>query len=336
MKAAMWGVGLFVLGLLGLVLVNLFGNITVTNQLNYTTMKNSVEAAMYDALDIAYYRSGFCLCTNRSKTNDKWVFNDDTEYELSDIVYDDDHNETCVSDKTNCEVMMGEYRVNPQVFSESLIRRFAEMVNNKKDYRIVIQDIIEYPPKVSVRIDTYNEEYSPTDKESGTYTIVNQVDAIIETKKEALAKPPVSEEKTIETVEITPTPTPAETSTPTPTPAETSKGCKKYGWVATDTKNKVQACPTDSKGKKDKPKEGTYYWKASNATCKKVSYKLCYTCSGGASITNANNGNCITVSSCSTKPACAPGTSANTKSCTKEESTYACKDCKKMVYKCVD
>ena len=108
LKAAMWGVGLFVLGLLGLVLVNLFGNITVTNQLNYTTMKNSVEAAMYDALDIAHYRSGFCLCTNRSKTNDKWVFNDDSEYELSDIVYDDNRNETCVSDKTNCEVIMGE------------------------------------------------------------------------------------------------------------------------------------------------------------------------------------------------------------------------------------
>ena len=183
MKAAMWGVGLFVLGLLGLVLVNLFGNITVTNQLNYTTMKNSVEAAMYDALDIAHYRSGFCLCTNRSKTNDKWVFNDDSEYELSDIVYDDNRNEKCVSDKTNCEVLMGEYRVNPQVFSETLIRRFTEMVNNNKAYRIIIQDIIEYPPKVSVRIDTYNEEYSPTDKESGTYTIVNQIDAIIETRK---------------------------------------------------------------------------------------------------------------------------------------------------------
>ena len=43
--------------------INLFGNITVTNQFNYTTMKNAVQAAMYDSLDLAYYRAGFCVCT---------------------------------------------------------------------------------------------------------------------------------------------------------------------------------------------------------------------------------------------------------------------------------
>lgn len=182
MKVAFWALGILVLSLFGLVIINLFGNITVTNQLNYTTMKNAVEASMYDALDIAHYRAGFCLCTNNNKVSNKWVFNSSSEYELVDITYKDNL-ETCVSSKKNCEVLHGEYRIDKKVFSESLIRRFAEMVNNNKDYEIIIQDVIEYPPKVSVRVNSKDTEFSPTEKNSGGYTIVNQMDAIIEVKK---------------------------------------------------------------------------------------------------------------------------------------------------------
>lgn len=181
MKVAFWALGIMVLGILGLLLINLFGNITVTNQLNYTTMKNDVEASMYDALDIAHYRAGFCLCTDRAKTDGKWVFTSDEEYELSDIVYEGSK-ETCVSKKKTCEILKGEYRINKKVFSESLIRRFAAIASdNNKDYEIIIQDVIEYPPKVSIRINSKDTEFLPTDKKSGGYTIVNQMDAIMET-----------------------------------------------------------------------------------------------------------------------------------------------------------
>lgn len=183
MKVAMWALGLLVMSIFGVVLVNLFGNITITDQLNYTTMKNTVEASMYDSLDIAHYRAGFCLCTNKDKIGDKWVFENGEDYELSDIKYDKDNKETCESTLRKCEVLMGEYRLKPKAFTESLVRRFAEMVNNNKDYSIIIQDIIEYPPKVSVRIVSKDEEFSPTEKNSGGYTIVNQIDAIIETKE---------------------------------------------------------------------------------------------------------------------------------------------------------
>ena len=184
MKVAMWSLGLLVLSLFGLVLVNLFGNITVTDQMNYTSMKNAVEAAMYDSLDIAHYRAGFCLCTNTAKTAGKWVFNSDTEYKFADIQYDGDGNETCsMTGMKNCEALYGEYRLKPEVFSESLTRRFVEMVNNNKDYVITIQDIIEYPPKVSVKIVSKDEEFSPTEKNSDGYTISNQIDAIIEVYK---------------------------------------------------------------------------------------------------------------------------------------------------------
>ena len=182
LKVAFWALGVLVVGLLGFILVNLFGNITVTNQLNYTTMKNAVEASMYDALDVTHFRTGFCLCTKKKKTGDKWVFNDESEYKIADIVYKDGA-ETCPAKMGTCEVLHDEYRMDKKVFSESLIRRFAEMVNNNKDYEIIIQDVIEYPPKVSVRINSKDTEFSPTEPDSEGYTIVNQIDAIIEVKK---------------------------------------------------------------------------------------------------------------------------------------------------------
>ena len=61
-----------------------------------------------------------------------------------------------------------------------IIRRFAEIVNNNKDYELIIQEIIEYPPKVSVRVNSEDDNFFPTDKESGGFTIVNQMDSIVE------------------------------------------------------------------------------------------------------------------------------------------------------------
>ena len=57
------------------------------------------------------------------------------------------------------------------------------MVNNNKDYEIVIQDIIEYPPKVSLKVSSKDTEFSPTEKNNNEeYFIVNQMDSIIEVK----------------------------------------------------------------------------------------------------------------------------------------------------------
>ena len=73
MKEAMWGAGIMAFGLLILIIVNLFGNITVTNQFNYTTMKNAVEASMLDAVEQKYI-NGFCVCTDKDKVNGKYYF----------------------------------------------------------------------------------------------------------------------------------------------------------------------------------------------------------------------------------------------------------------------
>ena len=79
------------LGILGLLLISLFGDITVTNQQDYVLMKNSVEAAMYDSVDKVSYMKGFCVCTNLSETTgsgSKYVFKNTDEYAI-ETLYDD-------------------------------------------------------------------------------------------------------------------------------------------------------------------------------------------------------------------------------------------------------
>jgi hypothetical protein len=56
MKEAFWGILIVMLGLLGIVIVNIFQNVTVGNDRTYYQLKESAEAAAYDAIDLAYYR----------------------------------------------------------------------------------------------------------------------------------------------------------------------------------------------------------------------------------------------------------------------------------------
>ena len=168
MKVAMWGIGLLVLSMFGLMLVNLFGNITVTNQLNYTSMKNAVQAAMYDSVNEARYRSGFCI-----KNDGKKNFNNTDYLPIVDV---DKNTNMC---PTGYEFVSGEYIIDEKVFKESLARRFAEVINNNKNYQIIVQEVIEYPPKVSVRIDS-SDTYDLEKNDNTSFTIVNSIDAILE------------------------------------------------------------------------------------------------------------------------------------------------------------
>ncbi len=192
MKVAMWAVMLFIIGIFGTVLINIFGNITTTNQQDYTLIRNTVEASMYDAIDRASYRGGFYLCPIPGKytvDNGKLVFDSKEDYEI--ILKNKDKQITQENlDKTygknSCQDLYGEVKINADVFVESFIRRFAENVNNNKSYRVTVQDVIEYPPKVSIRIDTYNtynsSESTTLTFDEGDFNIRNQVDAIFEEK----------------------------------------------------------------------------------------------------------------------------------------------------------
>lgn len=183
MKSAYTVLGILVVAFVCVLLAMLFGNITVNNQRDYIEVKNATEASVMDSLDYAHYRTGFCLCTNISKNSDGvYKFKSSSDYEILDVSYDDNNNTYCDATKAtmaNCEIIKNQYKLDKKVFAESVVRRFASSVNGNNDYKIVIQDIIEYPPKVSVLIDDV-EESTIVSTEMDEFNILNTVSSLIE------------------------------------------------------------------------------------------------------------------------------------------------------------
>ena len=56
MKWSFASVGVIVMGLFGLLIIILFNEITVSNEQDYYNLKDATEAAMYEAVDVSYYR----------------------------------------------------------------------------------------------------------------------------------------------------------------------------------------------------------------------------------------------------------------------------------------
>ena len=71
-------------------------------------------------------------------------------------------------------------KINEEKFVESFVRRFAENVSLKDNYRIEIYDINEEPPKVSLKV--YSNPETNVNGEVISFNISNSIDAILETK----------------------------------------------------------------------------------------------------------------------------------------------------------
>lgn len=56
MKWSFASLGVIVMGLFGLLIIILFNEITVSNEQDYYNIKDATEAAMYESVDISYYR----------------------------------------------------------------------------------------------------------------------------------------------------------------------------------------------------------------------------------------------------------------------------------------
>lgn len=56
MKYAYWGLGLIMAGLIGIVFIAMFQSITINNETEYYVLKEAMEAAMLESVDIACYR----------------------------------------------------------------------------------------------------------------------------------------------------------------------------------------------------------------------------------------------------------------------------------------
>ena len=56
MKESIWGYAIITLGILAVIVIWFFANTTRTDQHNYNLLKETTEAAMLDAVDLAAYR----------------------------------------------------------------------------------------------------------------------------------------------------------------------------------------------------------------------------------------------------------------------------------------
>ena len=146
MRESIWGYAIIVLGILSIGIIWFFANSTRTDQHNYTLLKESVEAAMFDAIDLAAYRS--CETDGMSKE----------EFE-----------------KVGC------IKIEEEKFVENFIRRFAENAELSNKYLIEIYDINEAPPKVSLKVSSTTPKTN-VDGEIIEFNISNNIDAILETK----------------------------------------------------------------------------------------------------------------------------------------------------------
>jgi len=73
----------------------------------------------------------------------------------------------------------GVLRIHEEKFVENFIRRWSESADRARTYDIYIYDVIEVPPKVSIRVISGGEEFLVT---GDSFNISNQIDAILETK----------------------------------------------------------------------------------------------------------------------------------------------------------
>ena len=192
MKEGIWGIGLIIISLITFAVVGTMSNLTTTNQQDYEFMKSSVEAAMYDARDEIKYRRGICLCTKKTGSTGKPIsFSDEKDYEIIDP------NEESECDgkvkgvqkysSGECRYLHGEWIVNSDIFTESLISRFGTVAKNQETYDITVQDVVEYPPKTSVRVTYYQYLFEAMGE--GNAPINNQMDAIFEGKEINIAEP---------------------------------------------------------------------------------------------------------------------------------------------------
>ena len=75
----------------------------------------------------------------------------------------------------------GKLKMIEQKFVESFIRRFSNVASfNASGYKIEFYDIMEVPPKASIRVTSKSDTYKIT-TDAQNFDIVNELNAILET-----------------------------------------------------------------------------------------------------------------------------------------------------------
>ena len=73
MKESIWGYASIVLGIVAIVIIWFFANVTRTDQHNYNLLRETTEAAMFDALDIGLYHKTGEIKINEEKFIENFI-----------------------------------------------------------------------------------------------------------------------------------------------------------------------------------------------------------------------------------------------------------------------
>ena len=153
----MWTYFFMVVGILGIVLINIFSDLLIANEQDYFILKEATEAAMIDAVDYKAYREGLGY---------------------DGVTYD--NNPDLIKMKTEG---LPTVRIREEKFVESFLMRFSKAAGMKKTYTVTIHDIDECPPKVSITI-TAKDKFSFLQFFRVNYDsdslVVNKITAILE------------------------------------------------------------------------------------------------------------------------------------------------------------
>ncbi len=133
MNSSVWGYMFLVLGLTGVILINIFGEITIQNEQDYYSLKEVTKAAMVDAVD---------------------------NYAMLYGVGYDGVTQTTAPESMHCTSgVPGTIRIITERFVELFVLKLSESVNTSDGYEITFKDIDECPPKVTVSV-TVQESFS--------------------------------------------------------------------------------------------------------------------------------------------------------------------------------
>lgn len=73
MKESIWGYATIVLGIIAIIIIWFLANVTRTDQHNYNLLRETTEAAMYDALDLGWYRTTGEIKINKEKFVENFI-----------------------------------------------------------------------------------------------------------------------------------------------------------------------------------------------------------------------------------------------------------------------
>ena len=78
----------------------------------------------------------------------------------------------------------GTVRIDIELFVESFFRRFAQNATLQHQYHVIIYDVHEEPPKVSIKVSTLGAETTTTltTGQATSFLLTHTIDAILETK----------------------------------------------------------------------------------------------------------------------------------------------------------